>query len=351
MGKNNLSHPGESMGWRARFRAPNVIAGPPYAAYLPGMLFPARFASRPAFMVLLMGLAAGPEPRGQTSLFTGIPFQSDLENLDSGCFATRAAAGCGGWLGIHDQAISLGVGEKNHSGKQALRIEFIRNEDYAATWRKTEGRHIFTRFYDYYDSGFDFAAGMKIHHLSAFNEVKQINDYDIILQLKADEPGADYCGMTDAKWLALTFNGGPVDWGSVEARFTPMRGRWYCIETEVRLNTPGLSDGEARIWVDGQRVAERTGMNLTGTVASPINRALFGGWYSNSAAGKNRCPDPVTPSRRYVDDAAIAGSYIGMITGTPIPPITPIPPGPIIPRKPPHRPRNLPAHEYDPIPD
>lgn len=246
-------------------------------------------------------------------------------------------------MGIHDAAISLARGEVAHSGKQSLRIEFINNEDYGGTWRQVDTRHIFTRFYDYYDSGFDFAAGMKIHRLSSFNEARQLNDFDIILALKADEPNANYCGATDAKWLSLIYNGGPVDWGSVEGRFTPQRKRWYCIETEVLLNTPGSSDGEVRVWVDGQILAEKKGMNLTGSIASPINRVMFGGWYSNAAAGKNPCPNPVTPSRRYVDDVAIASTYIGLLPTIPI--------GPSPPHKPSHRPHNLPAHEYDPIPD
>ncbi|HKP97262.1 MAG TPA: hypothetical protein VJ385_16050 [Fibrobacteria bacterium] len=268
-----------------------------------------------------------------------IRFLSDLEDADPACFSNRPAAGCQGWLGIHDDAISLGRGGISHTGAQAFRIEFVKNEVYGGTWRKADSRHIFTRFYDYYDEGFDFAAGMKIHRLSSFNEAKQINDFDIILQLKADEPGSNYCGLTDAKVLALSFNGGPVDWGSVEARWTPLRKRWYCIETEIKLNTPGASDGAVRIWVDGRMVAEKTGMNLTASVASPINRVMFGGWYSNSSAGKNPCPDPVSPSRRYVDDPAVSDAYIGPATA--LPPV----------KKPKSPPRNLQAHEYDPIPD
>lgn len=262
-------------------------------------------------------------------------FQSDLETEDPACFSNRPASGCNGWMGIHDAAISLNVGGINYSGKQCLRVQFTRNEDYGGTWRKADGRHIFSRFYDYYDSGFDFAAGMKIHRLSAFNEAKQINDFDIILQLKADEPGANYCGLTDAKYIALSFNGGPVDWGSVEARWTPMRNRWYAIGTEIKLNTPGKSDGELRITIDGSVVAEKKGMNLTASVASPINRILFGGWYSNSAAGKNPCPNPVGASRRYVDNPTFSTSGLDTVRTV---------------RKPRSPPRNLRAHDYDPIP-
>ncbi|MDB5047976.1 MAG: hypothetical protein JWO30_1047 [Fibrobacteres bacterium] len=249
----------------------------------------------------------------QARVSAQVQFLSDLEDADPACFSSRPDAGCNGWLGIHDAAISMSRGEKSHTGKQALKIVFAKNEVYGGTWRKADSRHIFTRFYDYYDDGFDFAAGMKIHRMSAFNEGKQINDFDIILQTKADDPSSNYCGLTDAKYLALSYNGGPVDWGSVEARWTPERKRWYCIETEIKLNTPGLSDGAVRIWVDGRVVAEKTGMNLTGSVASSINRVMFGGWYSNSAAGKNPCPDPVSASRRYVDDPAVSGSYIGGI--------------------------------------
>lgn len=284
-----------------------------------------------------------------------LQFFSDLEDADAVCFSDKPRSGCKGWMGIHDEAISVVRGEKAHSGRQALKIEFVKNEDYGGTWRKASSRHIFTRFYDYYDEGFDFAAGMKIHRLSAFNETKQVNDFDIILQTKADSPDHNYCGVTDAKYLALSYNGGPVDWGSVEARWTPQRKRWYCIETEVRLNTPGRSDGEVRIWVDGRILAQRTGMNLTGKLDSPIDRVMFGGWYSNSSAGRNPCPNPVGPSRRYVDDAVISGSYIGAFprvaegqAGTASTPIsTPTP----VPRKPKSTPRTLSAHENNPIPD
>jgi hypothetical protein len=257
--------------------------------------------------LLLFAALEAPSLLGQTI------FLSDLENEDAACFSTRPSAGCGGWMGIHDAAITLSRGEIVHSGSKSLKIQFVKNEDYGGTYRTVSARRVFTRFYDFYDSGFDFAAGMKIQRFSAFNSSKQVNDFDIILQSKADEPNYNLCGLTDAKYLALSFNGGPHDWGSVEARFTFQRGRWYCVETEINLNKPGASDGEVRIWVDGHLVAEKKSMDLSGSLSSPINRIMFGGWYSSSAAGRNPCPNPVNASRRYVDDVAISGSYIGPI--------------------------------------
>lgn len=257
-----------------------------------------------------------PPPKAKKSAHASpVLFSSDLEDQDVSCWSSRPKAGCLGWTGIRDACLTLCVGERFRSGNKALRIAFTANEDYGGAYRAVSGRHIFTRFYDYYEPGFDFAAGMKIHRLSAFNAAAQKNDFDIILQLKTDEPGSNNCGVTEAKWIALSFNGGPVDWGSVEARFSPVRGRWYLIETEVKLNTPGSSDGELRVWIDGKVAMEKKGMNLAGALTSPINSVLFGGWYSNAAAGKNPCPDPAKPSVRYVDDPAVSLSYIGPVPG------------------------------------
>ena len=239
-------------------------------------------------------------------------FLDDLESDDLKCWAARPSAGCDGWTSIRDAGIALVADGQAHSGKRSIRLTFAKDEDYAGTTRVVSARHLFTRFYDYYDADFDFANGMKIHRLSAYDAARQLNDFDIILYSQAAD-GPNFCGTTDARYLNLAFNGGPVDWGLVGGTLQIQRKRWYCIETEVKLNTPGKSDGEMRIWVDGKLFAEKKGMNISGSSASPINRVLFGGWYSNGAAGKNPCPNPYKPSIRYVDDVAISTSYIGTI--------------------------------------
>jgi hypothetical protein len=39
-------------------------------------------------------------------------------------------------------------------------------------------------------------------------------------------------------------------------------GTWYCLEGEVKLNTPGLRDGAWRVWVNGRLAAERLNLYL-----------------------------------------------------------------------------------------
>jgi hypothetical protein len=267
--------------------------------------------SNPAIVTLLLSALYGPAASAAAGP-PGLPFLDDLEQEDQECWSMRAPSGCNGWLSIRNAGISLAAGEPSFSGRKALKIVFAANEDYAGTVREVSSRHVFTRFYDYYAEGFDFAAGMKIHRLSSYDPVRQVNNFDIILYSQG-AGGPDYCGPTDMQYLNMAYNGGPVDWGLVGGRLRMERGRWYSIETEVKLNTPGRQDGEIRIWVDGRLHAEKRGMDIAGKVEAPINRVMFGGWYSNSAAGKNPCPDPVRPSIRYLDDPAVSDRYIGTI--------------------------------------
>ena len=40
------------------------------------------------------------------------------------------------------------------------------------------------------------------------------------------------------------------------------RGRWVTLEQELKLNTPGASDGAVHVWLDGEKVIEKTGLQL-----------------------------------------------------------------------------------------
>ena len=57
------------------------------------------------------------------------------------------------------------------------------------------------------------------------------------------------------------------------------------------MNTPGKSNGEARMWISDSLVFERKDLNMRDTMSAPINRVLFGGWYSNGCRN-NPCPNP-----------------------------------------------------------
>lgn len=244
-------------------------------------------------------------------------FRSDFEAEDPVCWLLRdldgySPLGCNGWVDLGGKSVSLAVNEVNHSGTKSMKVIFSSNEQRGGAERPVvNASHIFVRFYDYYKENFDFAAGMKTSRIRSFNG--NINNYDIVLYSSAQNSGGNYCGISDMTNLNIAYNGGPSDWGDLFTNPGMVRGRWYSVETEVKLNTPGLSDGEVRIYVNGVKTGEKKNINIRGNLQSTINRILIGGWYSNGAAGTNPCPNPESPSVRYIDDVIIADSYIGPI--------------------------------------
>ena len=167
-----------------------------------------------------------------------------------------------------------------------------------------------------FGSGFDFGQGIKIGRVSSFNESTQMNDIDIVMTVRSRQGGSSVqMGTTDMSDMGLFFNGRPVgfDWGNITSTRTFQRNRWYAIEYQVFLNTPGMKDGWVKIWVDGALAAQKTGINIRGNggYTVKLNRIRLGGWYSNSANG-NGYSNPSQPSTVYIDDVAVGTAYIGL---------------------------------------
>ena len=59
---------------------------------------------------------------------------------------------------------------------------------------------------------------------------------------------------------------------------------WYEIETMVAANTPGVADGEMALWIDGELVAEHTGIRWRDTDELLLNHAIFWNYYRSVSA-------------------------------------------------------------------
>ena len=116
-------------------------------------------------------------------------------------------------------------------------------------------------------------------------------------------------GVNDANELSLRYNGdreGTLDWGAATSeRLELQRERWYKYTSEVKLNTPGQSDGFVKLYLDDELIASRDNLEIRSSSEHQINTILFGGWYSNGIAG-NPSPDPVTPSSFLIDDIRVS---------------------------------------------
>jgi hypothetical protein len=239
--------------------------------------------------------------------------QSDLEDQSAACWSARAGS-CGPWSGIGGVGAQLAVGRASHSGTKSIAVTFSRNEEVAGASLPLDAEVVNVRAWYNFSSGFDFGQGVKIGRVSAFNSSTQLNDIDIILAVRSSG-SVNQCGVTDMSDLSLLFNGRPVgfDWGSITHYRGFQRDRWYAVEYQVKLNTPGQRDGSVKVWVDGVLAAQKTGINIRGNGGKGVrlNRLRIGGWYSNGANG-NSCTSPSQPSTMFVDDVAVGADFIGL---------------------------------------
>lgn len=80
-------------------------------------------------------------------------------------------------------------------------------------------------------------------------------------------------------------------------------GEWYCVETHLRLNDPGKSDGVFEFWIDGRLEASRTGLNLVGAFNDYGINAVYLENYWNGGAPQAQ--------ERYFDNFVVSSAPIG----------------------------------------
>jgi len=95
---------------------------------------------------------------------------------------------------------------------------------------------------------------------------------------------------------------GAVD-GTTAIFTSPNAGTWNCIETHVKLNDAGLSNGVEEFWIDGRLEASRTNLNFVGSYSTyGINAILLENFINNGS--------PQAQSR-YWDNLVVSTQRIG----------------------------------------
>jgi hypothetical protein len=78
------------------------------------------------------------------------------------------------------------------------------------------------------------------------------------------------------------------------------------VEASAKLNTPGLSDGSCRLWIDGRLEAERTKLNFRGKYTRHGINAVFLESYWNEGASKDE--------KRWYDNFVVSTKPVGPVT-------------------------------------
>ena len=81
------------------------------------------------------------------------------------------------------------------------------------------------------------------------------------------------------------------------------RDRWFCIETRMKLNTPGKNDGSFSLWINGILEAEKDTLNWRGEYTDYGINAIFLENYNGTRVEQTQS--------RYFDNFVVSTSRIG----------------------------------------
>jgi hypothetical protein len=127
-------------------------------------------------------------------------------------------------------------------------------------------------------------------------------------------------GIQDSRKVTDTYNDfAHLRWLGSRQTQTPLfspaeSGRWVCVESHIRLNTPGRSDGVFELRIDGRLEAARTDLDWHGSWADYAINAVFLENYWNSGSVKRQA--------RWFDDFVISTQPIGPVVTTSTPTLT-----------------------------
>jgi len=79
-------------------------------------------------------------------------------------------------------------------------------------------------------------------------------------------------------------------------------GHWYCVEVMQKANTPGRSDGEMALWVDGKEVGRWSDLRFRDVPELRLNKVFLMLYIHRNDTSLNRC---------FYDDLVVATEYIG----------------------------------------
>ena len=257
-------------------------------------------------------------------------FESDSD-LDTNYFEVNRA---GGLLGVSSEA--------SFGGDNALRSEWVPGGSEFGNVKLSFGRtpvspqltpdvdydEIYWRFYTATDNRWSGPAN-KTSRITMFTQSNWSQGMighlwmgtDDSLALSIDPASGIGAALSDSTVITQGYNDfSNLRWlglrtGATEIFAANFREQWVCVETRVRLNTPGNSDGVFEFWIDGELEASRTDLNW---------RSSFDGYGLNAIFLENyRGGGPNQRQARFFDNFVVSTDRIGCASSAvrPSPPV------------------------------
>ncbi len=90
----------------------------------------------------------------------------------------------------------------------------------------------------------------------------------------------------------------------VEEEYTMETERWYCFEMMIKANTPGVHDGEIKMWIDDALVGHYTDMRFRDTADLKINTFTYSAYVGGNWTSER-------DQKLWDDQIVVANDYIG----------------------------------------
>ncbi len=179
------------------------------------------------------------------------------------------------------------------------------------------------RYYVRFDPGFDFVKGGKLPGLAggaANTGGHKPNGTDGWSARIMWRPGGKIVQYVYYPDQATEYGDDfPWDYGGCPRYFIP--GQWYCVETYVRLNTPGKKDGLVASWLDGDLALEAKDLRFRDTPNLKIDKIYFSTFFGGN---DDSWAPPKNEYARF-DEFVAAKEYIGpKFTQVPTPSAFPV---------------------------
>lgn len=171
--------------------------------------------------------------------------------------------------------------------------------------------HVFYRYYHKFGSGFTrfpqkmSRIGYRNH--STWKEIYRVHSWMTGTGLLTADVMAKNSSQTSSGWLPIATE--------TSFNFASHLNEWVAIEVELKINTPGKTDGLYRTWINDQLVIERLNVDMRGSTSDKINEVMLDTYWNESSPGN---------IARYYDNFVISTQKIGLIAAaTASPPASP----------------------------
>ncbi len=166
--------------------------------------------------------------------------------------------------------------------------------------------HLFYRWHHKFGDGYDTfppkmaRAGYRERGTS-WQEIFRVHTW-----ISGNQPTLDVLARNSSQgpWLPVAIS---------DFNLNDNRDQWNLYEVEIKLNSPGNTDGLYRMWINNQLMVERTNVDLRGNTSDKINEVMLDAYWNTGASAT---------LERFFDNFVISTERIGSITSEnpPMPP-------------------------------